>query len=71
VQVRRSLVALDVYVENLLSHSSVIRATDHRGETVATARHWLMNELAAFFPGGSAEIEYQDWLHVLQRRDGA
>ncbi len=68
-QTRRVTVTLRDQVENLLSHSSVIRATDHRGEMVAAAREWLTRELAPFFPQGSAQIEFKDWLHLVQRRD--
>lgn len=69
VQARTTTVTLAAHVENLLSHSSVIRGGDQRGESVDEARQWLTEEMAPFFPAGLAEIEFEDWLHVLQRRN--
>lgn len=71
VQTRWAEVSLRAHVENLLAHSSVIRATDHRGESVESAREWLTRELTPFFPGGVAQIEFEDWLHLLQRKEGS
>lgn len=70
-QVRRTAVTLSAQVENLLSHSSVISATRDRGESVESIRQWLTRELTPFFPAGTAEMEFEDWLHVLQRGEGA
>ncbi len=67
-QVRCQTVTLREQVENLLSHSSVIRGTDQRGESVAVTRAWLTRELERFFPEGRAVIEFEDWLHLVQRR---
>lgn len=58
---------LDRYVDNLLSHSSVLRAIDYRQEPVTAVRAWLQAELAPFFPQGSAEFTHECRLHVLRR----
>jgi ubiquinone/menaquinone biosynthesis C-methylase UbiE len=58
---------LTAYVENLLSHSSLIRGLAERGESVATVRAWLTQALAPHFPGGVAEIQHEDWLHLWQK----
>lgn len=54
------------YVENLLTHSSVIRAIEAR-EPIAGTRAWLTAELAPFFPGGEAEFQHDTRIHVLRR----
>lgn len=64
---RRVEVELDEHVGNLLTHSSVIRGLAARGESVPEVRGWLRNELARFFPGGSAVITFRDWLHLWRR----
>ena len=55
------------YVENLLTHSSVVRVVDGGQEPVGAAREWLRTELAAFFPEGVAEFAHEDRIHVLRR----
>ena len=45
---------LDEYVDNLLTHSSLIRAIDRQHESVAETRGWLHQELRPFFTEGSA-----------------
>jgi SAM-dependent methyltransferase len=59
--------SLDAYVENLLTHSRIIRVVDGGQEPLSTARAWLRSELAAFFPGGVAEFTHEARIHVLQR----
>lgn len=59
--------SIDEYVDNLLTHSSLIRAMDSKAEPASAAREWLRNELAPFFPGGEAEFSHEDWIHVLRR----
>ncbi|HVU33373.1 MAG TPA: methyltransferase domain-containing protein [Opitutaceae bacterium] len=59
--------SLDEYVDNLLTHSSVIRAVDGGRESVAAARTWLRAELAPFFPNGEADFTHADYIHVLRR----
>lgn len=58
---------VDEYVDNLLTHSSLIRAMDQQREPAAEIRAWLRSELAPFFPGGEAEFVHEDWIHLLQR----
>jgi SAM-dependent methyltransferase len=55
------------YVENLLTHSSVIRVVDGGREPIEEARAWLRSELAPFFPGGRAEFSHEVKIHVLRR----
>lgn len=55
------------YVENLLTHSSVVRVVDGGQEPVGAAREWLRAELGAFFPEGAAEFTHEDRIHVLRR----
>ena len=59
---------LDTYVENLLTHSSVIRVVDGGHEPIEAARDWLRRELATFFPGGRAEFEHEVRIHLLRRK---
>jgi ubiquinone/menaquinone biosynthesis C-methylase UbiE len=63
--------ALDDYVENLLTHSSVIRVIEGSAESVDATRAWFRRELAPFFPGGEAEFVHEAWIHVWQRQPGA
>jgi SAM-dependent methyltransferase len=58
---------LDAYVENLLTHSRIIRAVEGGQEPLGAARAWLREELAAFFSGGAAEFTHEARIHVLQR----
>ena len=58
---------LDAYVENLMTHSSLIRVIDGGQEPVGVARAWLRDELAPFFPTGEAEVTHEAWIHVLKR----
>ena len=59
---------LEAYVDNLLTHGSLIRAIDSEREPVSLARDWLRGELAPFFGAGTAEFVHEDWLHVLRRK---
>jgi SAM-dependent methyltransferase len=58
---------LDEYVDNLLTHSSLIGAIDRKQEAVTETRDWLCRELEPFFTGGSAEFLHEDWIHLLGR----
>ena len=58
---------LDAYVDNLLTHSSLIGAMERKQEPVTQAREWLRRELGPFFKGGSAEFQHEDWIHLLGR----
>lgn len=62
---------LEAYVENLLTHSSVIRVVDGGREPIAAARAWLRAELAPFFSGGQAAFTHEVRIHVLRRKPGA
>lgn len=59
--------SLDRYVDNLLTHSRVIRGVNEHGETYAAARAWLLAELAPYFPDGEADLVHQNRIHVLRR----
>ena len=61
---------LDQHIDNLLTHSSVIRVVDHGLESLAEARRWFRDELAPFFPGGQAQLLHEARIHVLQRNAG-
>ena len=58
---------LDEYVDNLLTHSSLIGTMDRQQESVAETRLWLHRELRPFFDQGSAEFLHDDWIHLLGR----
>ena len=58
---------LDEYVDNLLTHSSLIGAMDRNQEPVTETRDWLRRELEPFFAEGSAEFLHEDWIHLLGR----
>ena len=58
---------LEEYVDNLLTHSSLISALDRKQESVPETRDWLGRELEPFFTGGSAEFLHEDWIHLLSR----
>lgn len=62
---------LEDYIENLLTRSSVVRAVDGGGESLAEARAWLRAELSPYFPDGEAEFVHESRIHVLQRRGSA
>jgi SAM-dependent methyltransferase len=59
------------YVDNLLTHSSLIRAMDRQEEPMPEARGWLRRELAPFFVNDEAEFQHEDWLHLLRREPAA
>jgi ubiquinone/menaquinone biosynthesis C-methylase UbiE len=59
--------ALDPYVDNLLTHSSVLHAIDYRLEPVPAVRAWLRAELKPFFPKNVAEFAHECRIHVLRR----
>lgn len=58
---------LDEYVENLLTHSSVIRVVERGPEPVDAVRQWLRSELAAYFAAGSAEFTHESWIQVFRQ----
>lgn len=59
------------YIENLLTHSSVVRVVDAGLEPVESAREWLRRELAPFFPAIQTEFAHEDRIHVLRRSANA
>lgn len=59
--------SLDDYVENLLTHSSVLRIVEGGYEPLPVARAWLRAELAPFFSIGEAEFTHTNYIHVLRR----
>ena len=63
----RQSYTLEAYIENLLTHSSVIRVVDHTRAAIGAEREWLRGELAGFFPGGRAEFTHEAQYHVLRR----
>jgi SAM-dependent methyltransferase len=58
--------SLDDYVENLLTHSSVIRVVERGLEPVEAVRAWLREELSGYFPGGTAEFTHESWIQVFR-----
>lgn len=54
------------YVENLMTHSNVIRAIDCAGEPESEVRAWLRRELTPFFPEGRALVRHESRVHLLQ-----
>jgi ubiquinone/menaquinone biosynthesis C-methylase UbiE len=58
---------LDTYVENLLTHSSVIRVVDERNEPVEATRQWLREELARFFAAGPVDFSHEAQVHILRK----
>lgn len=67
----RQRFTLEGYVDNLLTHSSVIRVVAEHGETLASVRGWLKAELAPFFPAGSAEFLHEAHIHILRKHPAA
>ncbi|MES2697471.1 MAG: class I SAM-dependent methyltransferase [Verrucomicrobiota bacterium] len=65
---RRQCYNLEAYVENLMTHSSVIRVVDSGRESVSAARDWLREELAPFFADGEAEFTHEAGIHILQKK---
>lgn len=57
---------LDEYVENLLTHSSVIRVVERGPEPVDAVRAWLRDELGGYFPGGTAQFTHESWIQVFR-----
>jgi ubiquinone/menaquinone biosynthesis C-methylase UbiE len=55
------------YVENLMTHSRVIRVVDGGHEPPGAARAWLRAELARFFPPEGIELIHEARIHVLRR----
>lgn len=55
------------YVENLLTHSSVIRVVERGPEPVEAVRGWLRTELSPYFSDGSAEFTHESWIQVFRR----
>ncbi len=62
----RQSYSLPSYVENLLTHSSVIRVVDEEKEPVEVTRRWLHGELGHFFPTGVAEFSHEAQIHILK-----
>src|SRR5262249_54565625 len=62
---------LDAYVENVMTHSSVIRVVDGGQESVESARAWLRAELAPYFSGGEAIFRHEGRILVLRRQGAA
>ena len=67
----QQIYSLDAYIENLLTHSSLIRVVDRGTEPIEAARDWLHTELATFFSGGQAEFAHDASIHVLRRKSGS
>lgn len=57
---------LDEYIENLLTHSSVIRVIERDAEPVDAVRAWLRSELVPYFSTGSAEFTHESWIQVFR-----
>ena len=68
---RHRTYTLTEYVENLLTHSSLLRVIGVQEQSVAAIRDWLSRELEPFFPGGQAEFTHDDWIHLLRRNSVA
>lgn len=64
---REARYSLDQYVENLLTHSSLLRVIEGGLEPAALARAWLRAELAPFFQQGGPVFTHDSSLHILQR----
>lgn len=64
---REARYSLDEYVENLLTHSSLIRVIEGGLEPAALARAWLRAELAPFFQPGRPVFTHDSSIHILQR----
>ena len=58
---------LDEYVDNLLTHSSLLGAMDRKQVSLTETRQWLRWELGPFFRDGVAEFLHDDWIHLLSR----
>lgn len=67
---RHQTYALTEYVENLLTHSSLLRVIGAQEQSVAAIRDWLYQQLEPFFSGGQAEFTHEDWIHLLRRNPG-
>jgi hypothetical protein len=62
---------LNEYVDNLMTHSRVIRVIDGGHESPASARAWLRAELAAFIPPEGTMFNHEAKVHVLRRSGGS
>ena len=60
--------SLENYVENQLTHNSVIRVVDEQNEPVAVTRRWLRAALGRFFPAGVAEFSHEAQVHILKKQ---
>ncbi len=58
---------LEAYIENLLTHSSVIRVVYDGSATLAEIRAWFRTELAPFFPPAGAIFAHEARCQVLRR----
>jgi len=67
VTTQRQTHTLDSYVNNLMTHSSVIRVVDGGHEPAEQARGWLRAEMERFFAGGQTEFTTEVRVHVLRR----
>ncbi len=63
----RQSYTLESYVDNLLTHSSVIRVIDEEKEPVEVTRRWLHEELGRFFPTELVEFSHEAQVHILKR----
>jgi SAM-dependent methyltransferase len=67
VSPQRQMHTLESYVNNLMTHSSVIRVVDGGLESAEHARVWLRADLARFFADGQTEFTTEVRVHVLRR----
>lgn len=60
--------SLGAHLDNLFTHSRVLRALGESREAAVDTRAWLELELAPFFPDGTAEFAHEVRFHVLRRQ---
>ncbi len=60
--------SLGAHLDNLFTHSRVLRTLGETGESADETRAWLQRELAPFFPDGTAEFAHEVRFHVLRRQ---
>jgi ubiquinone/menaquinone biosynthesis C-methylase UbiE len=58
---------LERYLDNLLTHSSVIRVVDSGAGQLAQTRSWLRDQLSAFFGAGELTFEHEASIHILRK----
>ena len=64
---RRQRIGLEEWVDNLLTHSRVIRGLKDGPANAAEVRAWLRAELAGFFGPEGIEFDQDVRLHVMRR----